>query len=70
MTYSGQPDQRKTRSNVFILVRAFTYATLLVGLGLLVLPPDALSGLGVTRPTAIHITQVGGIAVGVGGGAI
>lgn len=70
MRHSAHPDQRERRSNVFILVRAFIYATLLVGLGLLVLPPGALSGLGVTRPTAIHITQVVGIAVGVGGGAL
>lgn len=55
---------------MFILIRAFTYATLLVGLVLVFLPADTLSRLGVTQPAAIQIPQVVGLAVGVGGAAL
>lgn len=55
---------------MFVLVRAFTYATLLVGLVLVFLPADVVSRLGVTQPAAIHIPQVVGMAVGVGGAAL
>lgn len=55
---------------MFVLIRAFTYAALLVGLVLLFLPAGAVSWSGITRPAAIHVPQVIGMAVGVGGAAL
>jgi len=55
---------------VFVLIRAITYAVLIVGLVLVFLPEQFLSSWGITPPAAIHLPQVVGIAVGVGGAAL
>lgn len=55
---------------MFILIRAVIYATLIVSLVLLFLPADTLSWSGVTRPGAMHVAQVVGMAVGIGGAAL
>lgn len=55
---------------MYVLIRAVTYAALLVGLVLILLPWDSLSWSGIARPAEIHAPQVVGMAVGVGGAAL
>jgi protein-S-isoprenylcysteine O-methyltransferase Ste14 len=55
---------------MFVLARAITYATLFVGLLLVVLPARILSSSGIVRPTAIGPVQVAGLAVAAAGAAL
>lgn len=52
------------------LIRTAIYVTLLVGLVLVFLPARTLEWSGVTRPTAIGITQIAGGAITLLGGAL
>jgi protein-S-isoprenylcysteine O-methyltransferase Ste14 len=53
-----------------ILVRAITYATLFIGLVLVFLPAQVLSGTGVASPVRFGAPQLGGMIVGAAGGAL
>lgn len=54
---------------MFVLIRAITYATVFIGFVLVFLPARLLAP-GIVRPEAIGATQIVGIAVTVGGGAV
>lgn len=54
---------------MFVLARAVTYAALFTGLILVYLPARVLSWSGISRPEAIAVMQVAGIAVGASGAA-
>jgi protein-S-isoprenylcysteine O-methyltransferase Ste14 len=56
--------------NVFVLVRAVTYAALFIGLVLVYLPGRFLAWSGVLRPEAIGAPQVAGMIIGTIGAAI
>ncbi len=53
-----------------VLVRAITYATLFIGLVLVYLPAQVLSGAGVTRPTSFGATQLAGMIVAAAGATV
>jgi protein-S-isoprenylcysteine O-methyltransferase Ste14 len=55
---------------MFVFIRAVTYATLFIGLVLVLVPAQLLSPPGIVRPETIGAPQVAGMAVAVGGGAI
>jgi protein-S-isoprenylcysteine O-methyltransferase Ste14 len=55
---------------MFILIRALAYAVLIVGIVLVLLPAEFQSSWGLTRPAAIHLPQIVGIAVALGGAGI
>lgn len=55
---------------MFVLIRAITYAVLIVGIVVVFLPAQSLSSWGITQPAAIHVPQAVGMAVGVGGAAL
>jgi protein-S-isoprenylcysteine O-methyltransferase Ste14 len=55
--------------DVFVFIRAVTYATLFIGLVLVFLPGQLLSAPGIA-PKAIGAAQVAGMVVGVFGGAL
>jgi protein-S-isoprenylcysteine O-methyltransferase Ste14 len=58
------------RSSAFVLVRALTYATAFVSFVLVFLPAQVLSRTGITRPPAIGVWQVTGMAVCAAGAAL
>ena len=53
-----------------VLVRAITYATLFIGLVLVFLPAQVLSGAGVARPTRFAAPQLAGMIVGAAGATV
>lgn len=53
-----------------VLIRAITYATLFIGLVLVYLPAQVLSGAGLSRPAALGLPQLVGAAVSVSGAAL
>lgn len=55
---------------MFVAARAITYATLFIGLLLVLLPAQLLARFGVAPPDAIGALQVAGIAIAIGGGAL
>jgi protein-S-isoprenylcysteine O-methyltransferase Ste14 len=55
---------------MLVLVRAITYATLFVGLVLVFLPAQVLSGAGVASPARFGAPQLAGMIVGAAGGAV
>src|SRR5437667_5160575 len=55
---------------MFVLVRAVTYATLFIGLVLIYLPAQFLSGSGIVRPEIIGVRQVAGMIIGAMGATI
>jgi protein-S-isoprenylcysteine O-methyltransferase Ste14 len=56
--------------NVFVLVRALTYAALFIGLVLVYLPGRFLAWSGIVRPEVIGASQVAGMVIGTIGAAI
>lgn len=56
--------------NVFVLVRAVTYAVLFIGLVLIYVPARLLSWSGIVRPAAIEVQQIAGIVLGAAGAAV
>jgi protein-S-isoprenylcysteine O-methyltransferase Ste14 len=56
--------------NMFVFVRAFTYATLFIGLVLVYVPARLLSWSGIVRPAAIQVQQVIGMVIGAAGSAV
>src|SRR3989442_5774646 len=56
--------------NMFVLVRAVTYAALFIGLVLIYLPARLLSWSGIVRTAAIEVQQVAGMVIGVAGAAV
>jgi protein-S-isoprenylcysteine O-methyltransferase Ste14 len=57
-------------STVFVLVRAVTYATLFVGLVLVLLPARVLSWSGIAAPAAFGPAQALGMAIAALGGSV
>lgn len=55
---------------MFVLARAVTYATLFIGLVLVLLPAELLLRSGIVRPDAIGAPQLAGIAIAIGGGVL
>jgi protein-S-isoprenylcysteine O-methyltransferase Ste14 len=55
---------------MFVLIRAITYSALFIGLVLVFLPAQLLSPPGISRPEKIEVSQVVGMVVAIGGGAI
>jgi len=55
---------------MFVLVRAITYATLFIGLVLILVPARILSGWGVATPETIGLPQVVGVAVAAAGAVL
>ena len=55
---------------MMVLVRAITYATLFIGLVLVFLPGQVLSGAGVTRPASFGATQLTGMIVAAAGATV
>ena len=55
---------------MFVFVRAFTYATLFIGLVLVYVPARLLSWSGIVRPAAIQVQQVIGMVIGAAGSAV
>jgi len=60
----------KPEVNMFVVVRAITYATLFVGLVLIYVPARLLSWSGIVRPAAIDVPQVAGMVVAAAGAAL
>ena len=56
--------------NMFVFVRAFTYATLFIGLVLVYVPARLLSWSGIVRPVAIEVQQVVAMVLGAAGSAV
>lgn len=54
----------------FVLVRAATYATLFIGLLLVLVPARILDRSGIVRPAQIGAVGYAGIVVGIAGGAL
>jgi protein-S-isoprenylcysteine O-methyltransferase Ste14 len=55
---------------MFVLIRALTYAAAFVGFVLVFLPARVLSWTGITRPPAVDLPQVAGMAIVVVGAGI
>ena len=55
---------------MFVLARALTYATLFVGLVLVLVPARMLEWSGVRAPAALGAAQLAGLALVVAGGAV
>jgi len=55
---------------MFVLVRAFTYAALFIGLVLIYVPARLLSWSGIVRPATIEAQQVAGMVIGAVGAAV
>lgn len=53
-----------------VLIRAIAYAALFIGLVLVFLPAQVLSGAGVARPARVGTPQVAGVIVAVAGATI
>lgn len=54
----------------FVLVRAVTYATLFIGLVLVLLPAQLLSGAGIEAPESVGALEITGMVAAVAGGAL
>lgn len=59
-----------TTATIIVFARAITYATLFIGLVLVFLPAQILSGAGVERPAGFGAPQIAGMIVGAAGGAV
>jgi protein-S-isoprenylcysteine O-methyltransferase Ste14 len=55
---------------MFVVVRAVTYAALFIGLLLVYVPAQLLSGSGLIRPAVIGLAQVAGMIIAAIGGGI
>ncbi len=55
---------------MLVLVRAVTYAALFIGLVLVLLPAQLLSGAGIASPGTIGAPQVAGMVIALCGGAL
>jgi hypothetical protein len=55
---------------MFVLIRTIMYVVLIGGLVALFLPAAFPSGWGLTRPEAMHVPQLVGMVLGVGGAAL
>jgi protein-S-isoprenylcysteine O-methyltransferase Ste14 len=56
--------------NMFVIVRAVTYAALFIGLVLVYVPARLLSWSGIVRPAAIDVQQAAGMVIGAVGAAV
>jgi protein-S-isoprenylcysteine O-methyltransferase Ste14 len=56
--------------DMFVFVRAITYAALFIGLVLIYVPAQILSWAGILRPEVIGFPQIAGMVIGTLGGAI
>jgi protein-S-isoprenylcysteine O-methyltransferase Ste14 len=55
---------------MFALVRAVTYASLFIGLLLVLLPARILARSGIARPAELGVLEYGGVALGLAGGVL
>jgi protein-S-isoprenylcysteine O-methyltransferase Ste14 len=55
---------------MFVVVRAFTYAALFIGLVLIYVPASLLSWSGIVRPAAIEVPQVISMVIGAVGATV
>jgi protein-S-isoprenylcysteine O-methyltransferase Ste14 len=55
---------------VFVLIRAVTYATLFIGLVLVFLPAQVLSGAGIHQPAVFGMPQVSGMMIAATGAVV
>lgn len=55
---------------MLVLIRALTYAALILGLVALFLPPDGLSSWGIPPPAGTPVPRVLGVVVALGGAAL
>jgi protein-S-isoprenylcysteine O-methyltransferase Ste14 len=58
------------RVHTFVLARAATYATLFIGLLLVLVPGRILAWSGIVRPPELGLLELTGIVVGLAGGAL
>ena len=56
--------------NMFVLVRAITYAALFIGLVLIYVPASLLSWSGIVSPAEIGVQQVAGMVIGAAGAVV
>jgi protein-S-isoprenylcysteine O-methyltransferase Ste14 len=56
--------------NMFVLMRAITYASLFIGVVLIYLPVRVLSWSGIVPPQEIGVQQIAGMVIGTAGAAI
>ena len=61
---------RSRKVDMFVLIRALTYATLFIGFVLIYIPARLLSWSGIVRPTMIEAPQVAGMIIGAAGAVI
>src|SRR5438552_1670759 len=66
----GPRNSQAPEVNMFVLVRAITYAALFIGLVLSYAPARLLSWPGMVRPAAIEVPQVVGIVIGIAGAVV
>jgi protein-S-isoprenylcysteine O-methyltransferase Ste14 len=55
---------------MFVLFRALAYATLFIGLVLVLVPGELLARAGVAAPEVIGVAELAGIAIALAGGAL
>lgn len=55
---------------MFVLARAATYATLFIGLLLVIVPARILAWSGIVRPTGLGLREVAGVVMGAAGAAL
>jgi protein-S-isoprenylcysteine O-methyltransferase Ste14 len=58
------------KANIFVLIRAITYATLFISLVLIYVPASVLSRSGIVRPASIGLQQIAGMVLAAVGAAI
>jgi protein-S-isoprenylcysteine O-methyltransferase Ste14 len=59
-----------SEADMFVLIRAITYASLFIGFLLVFLPARVLSSSGIVRPVSIGPAQIAGIVVGALGAVV
>jgi len=59
-----------SKFNMFVFVRAITYAALFIGLVLVYVPARLLAWSGLVRPVAMELPQVVGMIIGAAGSAV
>jgi protein-S-isoprenylcysteine O-methyltransferase Ste14 len=67
---SADKSPERAEVDMFVFVRAITFAALFIGFVLIYLPARVLSWSGIVRPAVIGMPQVAGIVIGAAGAAI
>jgi protein-S-isoprenylcysteine O-methyltransferase Ste14 len=66
----AEKDGAANEVNMFVVVRAITYAALFIGLLLVYVPARLLSWSGIVRPAAMETPQIAGMIIGAAGAAV